>query len=75
MLITHDAKLPDASDPSPHFRLLFLCRKVGALNLMKTIIGSLRGQVYDAMVDNGFFQDPTEVEVRQLFMPWLVICV
>lgn len=47
-------------------------RKVGSLNLMKTIIGSLRGQVYDAMVDNGFFRDPTEVEVKQLFMPWLI---
>jgi len=47
-------------------------RKVGALNLMKTIIGSLRGQVYDTMVDNGFFRNPTEVEVKQLFMPWLI---
>jgi len=47
-------------------------RKVGSLNLMKTIISSLRGQVYDAMVDTGFFQDPTEVEVKQLFMPWLI---
>lgn len=47
-------------------------RKVGSLNLMKTIISSLRGQVYDAMVDTGFFQNPTEVEVKKLFMPWLI---
>lgn len=47
-------------------------KKVGSLNLMKTIISSLRGQVYDTMVETGFFQDPTEVEVKQLFMPWLI---
>jgi len=46
-------------------------RKVGALNLVKTIVGSLRGQVYDTLVETGFFRDPTEVEVKQLFMPWL----
>lgn len=47
-------------------------KKVGSVNLMKSIITTLRGQVYDSMEETGFFQDPTKVEVQQLFMPWLL---
>lgn len=46
-------------------------RKVGSLNLMKNMVNSLRDQVYDTLVETGFFRNPTEVEVKQLFMPWL----
>merc|ERR1712162_20650 len=49
-----------------------VCQKVAASTFARGYLSGIMESVFDKLYDTGFFYDPVEKEVADIFMPWLV---